>query len=474
MDSVSAEAFTIPVVTRSSSIKPLFKPLPEQQRALSLFQRQEGLRIDAYAGTGKTTTLQYLSANTRQHGLYLAFNRSIAIEARSRFTSRVSCTTTHSIAFRGVKKAYRYPEWKLTEPISAIRIAEAFHLPEMVSFNSGLLLPRGSYASALLGGLRRFLQSDDEAPRTFHMLRQGALANLTDASFLQFSEQAVFHLRAIWNAMRDKQGGLPLGHDGYLKLWALSTPRARADYIMVDEAQDLNPVLLGVLKSLDCPTLYVGDPFQQIYDWRGAVNAMEAVASRHRVLLSQSFRFGPEIASAATVVLKTLGARAPLLGSPTMVSHIGRVRPDAILARSNSGVITNVLNCLSRNIRCAVVGGTRDLKRILTDVERIKQGGAASIPELLGFQTWKEVMDFSVQPGGESLRSLVNLVQEHGERRLLAALDRCEEKEDTAQVVCSTAHRAKGREWNYVRLDPDFEGGFKRSEGTRRPEAKHT
>ncbi len=264
--------------------------------------------------------------------------------------------------------------------------------------------------------------------------------------------------------MRDKQGGLPLGHDGYLKLWALSTPRARADYIMVDEAQDLNPVLLGVLKSLDCPILYVGDPFQQIYDWRGAVNAMEAVASRHRVLLSQSFRFGPEIASAATVVLKTLGARAPLLGSLTMVSHIGRVRPDAILARSNSGVITNVLNCLSRNIRCAVVGGTRDLKRLLTDVERIKQGGAASIPELLGFQTWKEVMDFSVQPGGESLRSLVNLVQEHGERRLLAALDRCEEKEDTAQVVCSTAHRAKGREWNYVRLDPDFEGGFKRSE----------
>ncbi len=182
VDPVSAEAFTIPVVTRSSSIKPLFKPLPEQQRAFSLFQRQEGLRIDAYAGTGKTTTLQYLSANTRQHGLYLAFNRSIAIEARSRFTSRVSCTTTHSIAFRGVKKAYRYPEWKLTEPISAIRIAEAFHLPEMVSFNSGLLLPRGSYASALLGGLRRFLQSDDEAPRTFHMMRQGALANLTDAS----------------------------------------------------------------------------------------------------------------------------------------------------------------------------------------------------------------------------------------------------------------------------------------------------
>ena len=260
-----------------------------------------------------------------------------------------------------------------------------------------------------------------------------------------------------------KTDGLPLGHDGYLKLWALSKPHAQTDYVIVDEAQDLNPVLLNVLEGLDCPIVYVGDPYQQIYEWREAVNAMEAVATRHRVLLSQSFRFGPEIGAAAMIVLRRLGARSPLRGWPDVVSHIGRVRPDVILARSNAGVMGNVLHCLARNMRCAVLGGTRELKRLLRDVQRIKQGSAASVPELVGFGTWRDVMAFSGQPEGDYLRSLVNLVQEHGEDRMLSALDRCEDQEQTAEVLCSTAHRAKGREWNYVRLDPDFESGFIRA-----------
>jgi hypothetical protein len=42
--------------------------------------------------------------------------------------------------------------------------------------------------------------------------------------------------------MRDKTAALPLGHDGYLKLWTLSHPRSQVDYITMDEAQHLNPV----------------------------------------------------------------------------------------------------------------------------------------------------------------------------------------------------------------------------------------
>lgn len=117
----------------------------------------------------------------------------------------------------------------------------------------------------------------------------------------------------------------------------------------------------------------MGEPYQQIYEWRGTVNAMEQVHTPHRCLLSQSFRFGPEIAAAPSIVLRTLGAREPLQGLPAITSHIGRVRPDAILARSNAGVLANVLRCLQQNVRCAAVGGTRELERVLTDVQRVKQ-----------------------------------------------------------------------------------------------------
>ena len=264
------------------------------------------------------------------------------------------CATSHSVVFRGVKRAFGYPEWKLTGSLSPSLIVEAFSMPEAISLSKGVTLPRLSYASVLLESLKHFLQSGDAEPHTWHIPRHGAFASLSEVDFKHFAEQAIARVTAMWEAMRQKTGGLPLGHDGYLKLWALSKPQARTDYVMVDEAQDLNPVLLGVLEGLECPIVYVGDPYQQIYEWRGAVNAMEKVASRNSVLLSQSFRFGAEIAEAATIVLRKLGARDPLRGLPSTTSHLGRVRPDVILARTNAGVIENVFAVSSAETSAAL------------------------------------------------------------------------------------------------------------------------
>lgn len=446
-----------------SSTASSFQPLAEQRRAVDLFRREEGLRIDAYAGTGKTTTLRLLAESTSKRGLYLAFNRSIATEAVARFPRRVRCATAHSIAFRGIRKTLRYPEWKLTEPLTPRSVTEAFRMPETVSFACGLVLPKQTYGGVLLKGLGRFLQSGAERPLPLHVERQGLMETLSVKAFGSFAQQVVGHIQAIWESMQYREGGLPLGHDGYLKLWALSRPEAQTDYILVDEAQDMNPVLLGVLRQVRCPVVYVGDPYQQIYEWRGAVNAMEEITSPHRVVLAQSFRFGPEIAAAASKVLRTLGASIPLRGSAAVQSQLARVRPDAILSRGNAGVIGNLLYCLNRNVRCAVVGGTRTLQRLLEDVQQVQQGRPAQTPELLGFATWRDVVTFSRQAEGEHLKGLVNLVQEHGAERMLSAMTRCEQSEETAQVACSTAHRAKGREWSYVHLDADFEQGFLRA-----------
>jgi len=341
----------------------------------------------------------------------------------------------------------------------------------MVSFHSGVLLERHSYAAVLRDGLMRFLHSGDDKPSSVHVPCYGVLEAMNAEQFGNFASQVAEHLCYLWAAMLERSHGLPLGHDGYLKVWALSHPRLSADYIMVDEAQDLNPVLLDVLDRAQCQVVYVGDQYQQIYEWRGAVNAMEQTHTRQRCLLSQSFRFGAEIAAAATIVLRTLGAREPLQGSPAIDSHIARVRPDTILSRSNAGVITNVLRCLAQGVRCLVLGGTKDLERMLVDVQRIKQGQSARSPELVGFQNWADVRNFSNQPQGEGLRNLVNLVQEHGESRILQALSACAQSEATADVICSTGHRSKGREWNYVILDSDFESGFVRAERLARPDS---
>ncbi|MCU1323453.1 MAG: helicase, superfamily [Acidobacteriaceae bacterium] len=190
---------------------------------------------------------------------------------------------------------------------------------------------------------------------------------------------------------------------------------------------------------------------------------MGQVPARHQAILTQSYRFGEAISGAATSVLRELGAEVPLRGLQGLESHIAEVVPNTILCRTNGGVIGNVLRFVAAGKRCHVLGGTKALESLLTDVQKVKQGMAARSPELLGFHSWKAVMSFSLRPEGEYLRGLVNLVQEYGEANMLRGLAGCEADQAKAEVVCSTAHKAKGREWRHIAIDDDFRDAILRS-----------
>src|SRR5215813_10919368 len=70
---------------------------------------------------------------------------------------------------------------------------------------------------------------------------------------------SVANSKAIWSRMIDHRDRLPLGHDGYLKLWALGRPKLGYQYVLLDEAQDTNPVVLGVHGHPSAQIVYVGD-----------------------------------------------------------------------------------------------------------------------------------------------------------------------------------------------------------------------
>jgi hypothetical protein len=143
-----------------------------------------------------------------------------------------------------VARHFGYPEWKLTGSLTPNTILDQFKMPDTISFHSGIVLTKWSYSSILLRTVRNFLLSREKDLQFQHIPRWGILDALPDHQFAEFCAQALEHGNGIWRAMLHKSAGLPLGHDGSLKLWALSRPRASADYVLVDEAQDLNPVLL--------------------------------------------------------------------------------------------------------------------------------------------------------------------------------------------------------------------------------------
>lgn len=428
----------------------------EQANAVDLFKSSRSLKIAAFAGTGKTTTLTELAKSTRNAGLYLAFNKVVAAEARSKFPETVDCRTTHSIAFRAAPGAFSRESGKLTDAVQGNRVSQVLGLEEL-AFEGVTIKPR-SLGYLVTKTVQRFCQSGSGRIQAVHVPLSGKLAGLTEAGRAEFQRYIAELAATLWAKMTSPGDPMPLGHDGYLKIWSLSQPRLHYDFILLDEAQDTNGAVLSVLRHQECQRTLVGDRHQQIYEWRGAVNAMEKVRTEAESHLTQSFRFGPAIAEAATDILRMLNEPRSVTGNPARLSAIHtQGTPDAVLCRTNAGVIAVVIDTLQIGQTPHVVGGVHDLMRMVDDVSRLKEGYPAETTELFGFASWLDVIDFSSTDEGQSLRAFVNIIEEHGEGRVRGALERVELNEVAANVTVSTGHKAKGREWDTVRLHTDFE-----------------
>jgi len=356
------------------------QPTDEQLEALEHFKSGRPLKITAFAGAGKTTTLQLLASSRRARGAYLAFNRSIAREASEKFARSTDCRTTHSIAWRAVKSARRFSSGKMNDPLYPNQLAEVLELKD-VRFGTKLRLGAVHQAHILLRSVRNFCQSADEALGDAHVPQYGRLLGAGKEVLAEVRAWSVANSKAIWSRMIDHRDRLPLGHDGYLKLWALGRPKLGYQYVLLDEAQDTNPVVLGVHGHPSAQIVYVGDKHQQIYEWRGAINAMANIEGCDETYLTQSFRFGKPIADGATRVLETLGESNAVRGNPIVTSIVeanGRTR--AVLARTNATVILEILQATGVGLRPYVIGGTKDLKRLLSDVFELKKGQPVLVP----------------------------------------------------------------------------------------------
>jgi len=59
------------------------------------------------------------------------------------------------------------------------------------------------------------------------------------------------------------------------------------------------------------------------------------------------------------------------------------------------------------------------------------------------------------EPDGSDLRTLVQLINQYEPRVLVRVIDQLADERDSDLIV-STAHKAKGRQWARVRIANDF------------------
>lgn len=450
-----------------------FPPTEQQQAVIDAVRSGEDVVVRALAGTGKTTTLRLIAErmHTEQPGrrvVYVAFNKAIQVEASQRMPKNVEARTGDSLAYRAVP---RYVQQRLGAKDALRRPDDiARHLgvtADLVVAGHGGVSPTEQVAAALRAVEQYAISADDDITA-----KHFGLSPETASVLLPVAQR-------VWADIQAEDGRLRVTNSHITKMWALTRPdltdrtsgvNTPADVVFFDEAQDINPVMAKVIAAQRIQKVYVGDSNQAINGFRGAVDELDHVEVDHDLPLTKSWRFGPQVADMGNRYLQLLeaphrveggGADSTILKPGTMTD------PDAILVRSNAGAVSAIGGWQNLGKIVGVPKGTKGDLRKLVDTVRWLQGEGrqpASLHEdLAAYRTWAEVKRAEEQGDDAKLSMLVRIVDskplaelDHMVDQLVDAGDKDDRR--TPDMVVSTAHKAKGLEWERVQIGDDFRG----------------
>jgi hypothetical protein len=443
-------------------------PPTDEQRAI-LEARGRIVKINARAGTGKTTTLRMLAEKfSDQRILYLVFNRRARESARDAFPANAKAYTLHALAYRDEGH-----KWSVSSGFGPVDLLPAFRQDRQV------------LASLSFEFLTFFLNSA-------HERLEGATGSFTGLLAGERLERFKDHQRTIVAAARELAGAWyhrkrDCPHDFYLKLFHRSGGFARElnryDMVLVDEGQDLSPIMLDALSRCRSRIVVVGDTHQQIYGFRYAVDAMERMAADETFDLSLSFRFGKPIAGLATALIRQAKGQKDfvILGNPDRRSavrffeHPGKIPPDtAFLSRTNLALFGNAIQLRARAIPFQF---ERDLQPTLfrtLDVFWLQSGKRDAVRDAFigSFDGYEALKRYADKMEDFTLAGMCQIVEKHGDQFpavIFEMVQQCrqngngEAAGDREPITLSTVHSAKGQQYREVYVHPDIADSLQRA-----------
>lgn len=427
---------------------------------------EQGLAVvQAYAGCGKTSTLAaYIAKRPRTSFLYLAFNKAMAVEANIKFKKlnfkNVIAKTMHSIAYShfGAQHKDRLGN---TRPSDFLPIVKKY-FSYTNSQNSNTL------TWLIQAQLNKFMSSRAHKPslcfmENIHTDRQAQ--NTLDK--IQHSPEKIAHVLDIaWTAIitGDTSFGpaLPFPHNAYLKLMQLHPIPFRFETILIDEAQDVTPCMIDIVMHQRAAKVFIGDSYQQIYSWNGAVNSLNAVIHMGAATyyLTQSFRCPEEIAALANPYLQLLGATKNYRGSnveiqdnPSYIAHI---------YRGNAGVFSYALSEMKNCQPVHYLGGFQNYNFWeLVDIAYMALGKTDKIKDnfFKQFEDMEDFREYAENTKDISLEGKIKIVERYGANAipgLYWGLKEHSASLEESTSLLTTGHKSKGQEWCYTALGSDF------------------
>jgi hypothetical protein len=432
-----------------------YAPTAEQQAVIDTAKSltSGGMIVQAGPGAGKTATIVAAgNAMPGRKGYYFAFNREIVDSVRKSLPSGMKAYTFNGYAQGRCQNSHAH-RVNQKYRMSLADMADYLKLPEIELDDHRIT--RTQAASMVKRALVTFSKSGDWTPSGWHVSRVNALS---PDEMKHVRNELSPYVKEAWADIESKSGKLDFNPGFYIKMWALKSylSKISADYIVVDESQDVMASVIPVLLKQQKPLHLYGDEYQAINGWNGAEPLSPHFPDFTRLLLSRSFRWGNDVADIVNMWLRAMDADFEMEGTGT--TTVGSLdNPDAILCRTNAGTIDEAIRELANNKSVCLIGDVDEFKRIATAALQLQANVPSDHYMFSGFTSWHEVAAFSASddPAADEIKTWVKLIDAYGAQEISDMTHKLVPREN-ADVLISTAHKTKGREYGSVRVGNDF------------------
>jgi superfamily I DNA/RNA helicase len=427
-----------------------FPPTQQQQDVIDAVLAGKDTIVQAKAGAGKTTTLEAIARRIQAFKpgesqiIYVAFNTTVAAEAVKRMPSNVESRTGHSLSYRWS------PKW-MKDRMNGDRAKKSLRNGQDIADHLNIKKDMHSpslensvepYDQAIMAmkAVDTFAYSADDTVNADHF--EG-----TSFDLLTPEDQATMmeHANAIWADLSDENGQIKFSQDAARKHWALSRPDLTkseggwtgANVLFIDEAQDTPPVLAKVVADQKMQKVIVGDADQAIYGFTGATDFLSQAKGDIELPLNKSWRFGPQVADVGNRFLQMLNSKGRVVGGgPDSKIVSGMENPDAILVRTNAGMVAEIMSELEKGRTVGVPSKTKaDLVKLFKHAEQLKSGikGKAFHEDLAQYKTWKEFAKAAEDGEDPKAAMIFNLIETYGIPTLQQMIGRVQDPIDSKE-----------------------------------------
>ena len=432
-------------------------PTDEQSHILSLARdTRANLMISALAGCGKTTTLELIEkAQPDKPVLYCAFNKKIADDATPRMATTTTVRTFNSLGHRiwaqAVNKKIALDTKKPANILREI-ISEARNDRRGRIWDQFWNIVTGVNMARALGYIPH---THAFAERSLVKNIEDHLEETPDDFVLDLIDQVL--LRGI---AQSYAGTIDFNDQIYMPtLFGGNFPRF--PLVMVDEYQDLNPINHAMIAKLARARLIgVGDPFQNIYGFRGAAaRGMSDAAERYTMTpcdLSVSFRCPRRI-------VENVHWRAPNMrwvkegGAVSALEslHATAIRETATFICRNNAPLYRVAMGLLASGRSVSVSGSDIGPKVLAQMKRLGPADTDQPSTLAAIDDWLAEKLAKGSKTAEDTAECMRVFSRNAPT-LSSAMAYAEHLfAQKGKIQFTTGHKAKGLEWNTVyHLDP--------------------